>query len=77
MDIQFVNGFYDFSLWKKHPKFALIEMDQLNLLHWVIFYNRKRLLNHIISTYNDNDDHLHLGRAFTGDHPSFIYEFTN
>jgi hypothetical protein len=50
---QFVNGFYDVLLWKKFPKFSLIEMDQLNLLHWVLFYNRKRILNHMLENYLD------------------------
>ena len=41
---QFINGYYDAMAWKKYHKFGLIEMDQLNLLHWVLFYNKKRML---------------------------------
>ncbi len=48
-------------------------MDRLNILHWVLFYNRPRILGYILDNYIG--DNMHLGRAFTGDHVSYEYEY--
>ena len=50
-------------------------MEKLNLLHWVLFFNKPKFLKHILTQYVGKK--LHLGRAITGDHISYIYEYKN
>lgn len=53
-------------------------MDKLNILHWVIFYNRTKILEYMCNelTNVEKDFFLHLGRAFTGDHEAYEYTYT-
>lgn len=53
-------------------------MDKLNILHWVILYNRPKILEYMCNELVniEKDFFLHLGRAFTGDHEAYEYSYT-
>lgn len=50
-------------------------MDKLNILHWILFYNKHKILNYILKNYGG--DNFLIGRIFTGDHIPFNYEYKN
>lgn len=49
-ELHFIDGHYNFAFWRKYPKFKdLIDMDRLNIVHWVLFFNQHKLLDHLLS----------------------------
>lgn len=70
--LQFLDGYYNFSVWRKYPKFsqAGVEQDKLNIVHWVLFFNHHKILEHILAT-----NEMNLNLIFTGDHVDYEYEY--
>lgn len=66
-----VDGYYNFALWRKYPDLnkAGVNMDQLNVLHWVLLFDRGQLLDHLLAD-------LDLGVALEGEHVEIEYTYS-
>jgi hypothetical protein len=68
--MRFVKGFYDFRYWNTlevAKRFEHLQMDQINLFQWIIFYDDHHLLEHLL-TKTPVGEKLHLMSALRGDH---------
>ena len=77
--LRFIKGYYDFKYWNSleiAKRFEHLQMDQLSLFHWILFYNDHQLLEHII-TKTPVGDKIHLISTLTGDHQPLDYVLTS
>ena len=47
----FIEGYYNFSVWKNYKQLVDVEMDKLNILHWVLFYDKPLILKFILRNF--------------------------
>jgi hypothetical protein len=68
--LRFVKGYYDFKYWgtmEVSKRFEHLQMDQMNLFQWIVFYDDHLLLEHIM-TKTPVGEKLLLISALQGDH---------
>ena len=75
MMLRFVSGYYNFSYWRslqlKSPM-DQIEMENLNLFQWILFFNDHRVLNHLLIN-TPVGKNITITQCLTGDHQPMEY----
>lgn len=77
--MRFVTGYYDYKYWQSHQlqgTLESIEMDHLNLLQWILFFNEHRLLSHYLLE-SPVGKSIQLLQCLSGDHQPLEYVLTD
>ena len=70
----------NYSFWRKYSaKFNNIDMDFLNIIHWVLFFNDAPALEHLLTKVTQSKERTksNLSQLFSGDKLliKFDYEY--
>jgi hypothetical protein len=63
--VMFVNEYSNYALSRKNPKYSGLEQDRMNIVQWALFYNKVKIVEHVLSTFEG--DRFHLGKTIKGD----------